>query len=108
MKLEKLIPYLVNSEQLVQLYKELGLNSEPESLLMYMHGELDLKSEVVFFESEETQDYLIFIKNGKRYIQLFAIDHAMDLIEFDLDLKDKGYSNLMIAQRLIEYRINDA
>jgi hypothetical protein len=39
---------------------------------------------------------------------LFAVDHAIDLIEDDLDLKKKDISNLVIARRLIEYRINDA
>lgn len=43
-----------------------------------------------------------------KYIQLFAVDHTIDLIEDDLDLKKKDISNLVIARRLIEYRINDA
>jgi hypothetical protein len=47
-------------------------------------------------------------KEGVKYIQLFAVDHAIDLIEDDLDLKKKDISNLVIARRLIEYRINDA
>jgi hypothetical protein len=109
MKLEELVTYLMNPEQLEQLYKELGLNidSESEPLLIYMEGEIDLKSEIVFFESDETEDDLIFEKDGKRFVNIWDIDYAIYLLEI-LDLLDKGYSNVKIAQRLIEYRLNDA
>ena len=109
MKLEELVTYLMNPEQLEQLYKELGLNidSESEPLLIYMEGEIDLKSEIVFFESDETEDDLIFEKDGKRFVNLWDIDYVIYLLEM-LDLLDKGYTNIKIAQRLIEYRLNDA
>lgn len=99
----------MNPEQLEQLYKELGLNTDSESkpLLIYMEGEIDLTSEIVFFESDETEDDLIFEKDGKRFVNLWDIDYVIYLLEM-LDLLDKGYTNIKIAQRLIEYRLNDA
>jgi hypothetical protein len=57
---------------------------------------------------EETDDDLIFEKNGLRYIQFFPVDHAIDLIQFDLNLKDRGYSDTEIAKRLLQYRLTDA
>lgn len=108
MKLIELIKYLTNPELLEELFQEQGLNIESEVLLIYMEGDLDLTSDISILEIEETEDDLIFEKDGLQYIQLFPIDYAIDLIEFDLNMKDKGYSDLEIAERLLEYRKNDA
>lgn len=108
MKLIELIKYLTNPELLEELFLEQGLNIESEVLLIYMEGDLDLTSDISILEIEETEDDLIFEKDGLQYIQLFPIDYAIDLIEFDLNMKDKGYSDLEIAERLLEYRKNDA
>jgi hypothetical protein len=107
MKLIEFIKYLTNPELLESLYKEQGLNLESEVLLIYMKEDLDLSSYISILEIEETEDDLIFEKEGLKYIQLFPIDYAIDLIEFDLNIKDKGYSDLEIAERLLEYRKND-
>lgn len=108
MKLEDLIKYLLNPEQLEVLYQEEEINTESEALLIYMNGALDLKSEISVFEIEETEDDLVFERNGEKYFQLFPIDYAIELIESDLELKDKGYSDLEIAKRLLDYRLKDA
>lgn len=108
MKLEQLIKYLVNPEQLEILYQEKELNTESEALLIYMNGALDLKSEISVFEIEETEDDLVFEKGGEKYFQLFPMDYAIELIESDLELKGKGYSDLEIAKRLLDYRLKDA
>lgn len=108
MKLLELIKFLTNPEKLKELYQEQKLNTESEALLIYMKGTLSLESEVVFFEIEETEDDLIFEKEGIKFIQLFPLEYAVDLIESDLNLKNKGYSDFEIAERLLEYRKNDA
>ncbi|MBD1432695.1 hypothetical protein H8B06_07660 [Sphingobacterium sp. DN00404] len=107
MKLVELIKYLTRTEKLDELYQEQGLNVESEALLIYLQGDLNLESEVSIFEIEETEDDLIFEKEGMQYVQLFPLDYAIELIESDLDLKNKGYSDLEIAQRLLEYRQKD-
>lgn len=108
MKLVEFVDYLVNPEKLESFYEEKGLNVESESLLIYMKQTINIDSEIVFFEMEETDDEVLFSKDGIEYLQLFPISHAVELIESDLDLKDKGYTNLQIANRLVEYRIHDA
>jgi hypothetical protein len=108
MKLINLIEYLVNPHKLDELYLTEKLNTDSEALLIYMQGALDLASEIKFFAIEETGDHLVYEKDGVQYEQLFPIDYAIELIESDLDLKGKGYSNLQIAKRLLEYRIKDA
>ena len=108
MKLIDLIEYLVKPEKIENLYQERKLNTESEALLIYMQNELSLESNIAFFEIEETEDYLQFVKNGLKYVQLFPIDYAIELIESDLGLKNKGYTNLEIAKRLLEYRLKDS
>jgi len=108
MKLVKLVKYLINPKLLDKLYQDLGVNTESEALLIYLKGSLDLETDVFIFEIEETEDDLVFEKEGIKYIQLFPVDYSVELIEFDLDLKNKGYSDLEIAQRLLEYRKRDA
>jgi hypothetical protein len=108
MKLEELIHYLIDTKQVKNLYQERDLNTESEALLIYLKGALDLKSEISFFVIEETNDNLVFEKDGEKYFQLFPIEYAIDLIEYDLELKNKGYSHLEIAKRLLDYRLKDA
>ncbi|MEJ5148440.1 hypothetical protein [Sphingobacterium sp. MYb388] len=108
MKLVELIKYLINPGQLDELFIHLGLNLEAEVYLIYLESRLNLESEVCIFPIEETDDDLIFEKDGKRYIQLFSIDHAVDLIEYDLDLNNKNYSDIEIARQLLDYRQKDA
>jgi hypothetical protein len=107
MKLIELIDYLIEPNKLGELYVEEQLNVASEALLIYMINRLDLDSEIIFFEIEETEDNLLFLKNGIQYVQLFPIEYAIELIESDLNLKDKGYSNSEIANRLLAYRLKD-
>ena len=108
MKYIDLIQYLINPKQLGNIYQIPNEDSKSEALLIYMKDQLDLESEIAIFSIEETDDDILFMKEGERYIQFFPVDHAVDLVESDLDLKNKGYSDLEIAKRLLEYRINDA
>lgn len=108
MSLSELVNYLISSNRLEEFYKDQGLNSESEALLIYMKVALNIDSEVSIFEIEETGDDLVFEKENVQYIQLFPLEYAVELIQEDLDLKDKGYSDLQIAKRLLEYREKDA
>jgi len=108
MKLTELVNYLLNPEELGSLYDNLKVDVESEALLIYMKDALDLKSDIFIFEIEKTEDRLHFIKEGINYYQLFPVDLAVDLIESDLELKDRGYTSEYIAKRLLEYRKNDA
>lgn len=108
MKLVELIKYLIEPEKLGQLYQSYQLNIESEALLIYLQRNLALEADIAIFEIEETEDDILFEKDEIQYIQLFPLDYAIDLIAFDLDLKNKGYTDLEIAQRLLEYRKRDS
>lgn len=108
MNLTELVQYLLDPESLGLLYHEFNVNPDSEALLIYLKSSLDLESDISIFEIEETEDMLNYTKDGITYYQLFPLDYAIDLIESDLELKDRGYSNEYIAKRLLDYRLNDA
>jgi len=108
MNLVGLIKYLFDPKLLQTLYQEQGINQDSEALLIYLKEKLSLNSEVEIFEIEETEDDLILEKEGVRYIQLFPVDYAVDLINSDLELRGKGYPDIEIAKRLLKYREKDA
>ena len=108
MKLSHLVPYLVNRERLPELFRVEHLNRESETLLIYMEDTLNIESEIRLFDIDVTDDDLVFHQDGVRYVQLFPLDYAADLINSDLNLKNKGYSNAEIAGRLLEFAEKDA
>jgi len=95
-------------EELDKVYEGLGLRLESECQLIYMQGTLGLSSEIIFFEIEETEDDLVFQKKGITYIQLFPLNYTVDLVKSEIDGKDKNYSSIEIAKRLLDYRQRDA
>ncbi len=108
MKLLDIIDFLINPEKLKSFFYENSINQEFESLLIYMKDSIDIDAELYFFGMEETDDDLVYKKDGTIFHQFFPIDYVIELLEFDLNLKNSGLSNLEMAQRLVEYRINDA
>jgi len=107
MKLVDLIGYLVD-DKLDQLYQDQKLNTESEYVIAYMQDEIDLESDIAFFDCEETDSMIIHEQGGVTYIYLFEVSYMVRLITDDLRLKGRGYSHLKIAKRLLKYRINDA
>lgn len=105
MKLVDIIDFLLNPEKLKQLYDQEKINPESELIGIYMKESLDVESEINLFGIEETSGYNKFEKSGIKYVSLFDVDLALQLAE---DLKDLGYSNRQIAERLVAYGINDA
>lgn len=108
MKIVDVIPFLLSPDTLESLYSKIKFNSDEDVLCIYMEDEINIKSDVYFFTIEETDDDIIFQRNGVKYVQLLPVDYAIELIESDLDLKDNGYSNLQIAERLVKYALRDA
>ena len=107
MKLPALIEILMSNDygsmrsQLEKTY------AASEALIIYMESCLDLDSDVFVFPVEETEDDLLFEKDGLRYHQLFSIDYTLDLIGSDLS-KIMRLSSQEIAIRLLQFRLNDA
>jgi hypothetical protein len=107
MKLETLVEYLLNPESLENLFLGMKLDPESAAVLIYMENRLAIDSEIHLFAVEETEDELEFEKEGVTYFQLFPIFHTIKLIKSDLELKDSEIPHIKIAERLLEYRLND-
>ena len=108
MKFVDLIGYLLNPERLEGLYVSQGIELDAEAYLIYMYEFIDINSPIKIFTFEETDDDLIYVKNGVKYFELFEVNHTIDLLNHDLELAGKGFSNAQIAERLMEYKKNDA
>ena len=106
MKLEVLVRYLAN-DQLEKLFVDYKLDEDSEALLIYMEDLLSINSDVYIFEIEVTEDYQIYEREGIRFIQLFPLEMAHEMVKEYINTY-KNISHNEIAQRLIEYRINDA
>lgn len=102
MTLIELVPYLHNPKQ---LYAEIALNRESKELQLYLKESLSLEAEVAIFEIEETNDEDFFVKDGITYVQLYPLDHSMDLVEFDSLEEDLDQSDVAAAKRLLADRL---
>lgn len=105
MKLTDIIPYLKDTDKWEDLLADLNIDNNCEEVLIYALDKLDINSDILLIELEKTEDDLEINFEEKKYIQIFPYSLAYELITIDFsNLK----TDLDIAQRLIEYRINDA
>lgn len=108
MKIIDLIEFLIEPDKLPDLYAQYQFNEKSEAILIYLKEDLSIVSDVYLFEIEETEDDILYEKDNVKYIQLFPVDYAIELIESDLNLKNKRYSKEEIAKKLLDYRLKDA
>lgn len=105
MKITDLIPYIKDTNKWDGLIADLHLNTNCEEVLIYALDKLDIDSDILLIELEKSGDDLEIILNGKKYIQILPYSLAQELIKIDFS---NFKTDLDIAQRLIEYCINDA
>ena len=108
MKLLDIIDYLRRPERLQDLYDSLKLSKESESISIYMKDAIDINSDLEFFEIEKTDGKLIYELNGTRYIELFPLEYASDIICNTFSEENRKLNNVELSKRILEYRINDA
>ncbi|SDL83901.1 hypothetical protein [Pedobacter antarcticus] len=108
MNLITLIGFIVVPVKLEEFYIEHELDMDSEALIIYMKESLSMESEIYIYPIEETDDDLVYEKNGIKFIQFFPLDYALELINSDLQLMNKGLTDRAIAERLLEYRLKDA
>lgn len=87
---------------------ENGVDAGADGISIYMKDALGLESEIAFFTSEETDDNMVFNKDGITYHYLLSVHIAIDLIESEMQEENASYSDLQIAQRLLDYALRDA
>jgi hypothetical protein len=105
MKLTDLIPYLKHADKWQDLLGDLRIDTNCEEVLIIALDKLDIDSDILLIELEKTENNLEITLDGKRYVQLLPYSLAYELITIDFSNFKTDFD---IAQRLIEYSINDA
>ena len=101
------IDYLINPEKLNDLLTKLNVNVESEALIVCVKDSLDINSEISIFDIEDTNGQLVFEKEETKFIELFPLEMVQEMaIEYVNTYE--GMLHYEIAQRIIDYRINDA
>lgn len=101
------IDYLIDSVKLDKLLTEMTVDKESEALIACLKNSLDVNSEVSIFGIEETDGKLMFEKNSIKFIELFPLEMLQEMtIEYVNTYKDMSHRE--IAEKLLNYRINDA
>ena len=105
MKLPDLIPFLKDIDKWKIFLVKLGIDENCEEVLIYALEKVDINSEILLIELEKTNDDLEIILEGKKYLQILPASLSQELVIND-------FANIKaekeVAQRLIEYCINDA
>ncbi len=108
MKLIDIIEHLRDSQKVHKLYSNLNLPYELDEVLIYMKDELNLDSELFFFDIKTTDDLLLYSENGTQYHQFFPLEYAAEIVESYFSEFSKLIDGPELAKRLMEYRMNDA
>ncbi|AYZ36528.1 hypothetical protein EGY07_13610 [Chryseobacterium indologenes] len=102
-----LIDLIGQINNLHDLYFEFKADVESEALIVCLKDSLDINSEVIIFGIEETNGDLIFEKDGNKYVELFPLEMTQEMVEEYINTYN-GISSTEIAERLLDYRLNDA
>jgi hypothetical protein len=104
MNLIKFIKYLRNTEteQFMSCnYPDVDYyNAE-----VYLKDSINKESELVVFDSEKIGGMIEMEVNNEKYYNLFTLDHLVEVFD---DFSEPSGTDNEIAERIIDYRINDA
>jgi hypothetical protein len=108
MKLADLVAYFRTGSTISDLIQRESLDAHSDQIVVYLKDSLDINSELVFIEIEKTNDDIELVYNEKRYVGLFSLGQTHDIILDYLHSTKNSYSNIEIAENILNYRINDA
>ena len=103
MKLIEIIPCLKTFEEAKRLAHIELPNIEFDSIELYMKNEINIESEIFFFDREEIPEDIIIEINGVQYDSFFSLYRLQEIVEANESLSD-----LAIAKRIIDYIVYDA
>lgn len=108
MNLIELVNYFRKNGDIENFYQSHNLNSEAEVIEIYMSKPFSPKSEVSFFEIEQTEGSIEYKSHGIIYSNLFDIYFFKDFIEDSKKNKNSKLTDENLAEILLNYAINDA
>ncbi len=104
MNLIDLIDFFKKGQDFKTFCTEQSINADSEVIEVYMHKPFNVKSEIFFFEIEDTEGLTKYEFNSKTYYNLFDFYYFQDVIN-DSSIK---LSSEELANVLLSYSINDA
>ncbi|PQV47453.1 hypothetical protein CLV33_107242 [Jejuia pallidilutea] len=105
MNLVEFIFYLKNPSKIEEFVTNENQEIDIDYADIYLENELSIYSKLFFFDAEQIDGKLEIEFNGKKYVNLFPLDYLLDIFtEFNVS----GDSDLEIANKILNYRINDA
>ena len=105
MKLTNLIPYIQDLDKWEGLLADLSIDLNCEEVLIYSLDKLDINSDILLIELDKTEGKLEITLEDKKYVQILQYSLAYELVTIDFANLSTDFD---IANRLIEYSINDA
>jgi hypothetical protein len=72
---------------------------------IYLKDLICVESELFFFDDTKIEGTIEMIVNKQKFLNLFSLDHLVELIE---DYSDSITSDQLTAERIIDFRLNDA
>lgn len=106
MKLEKFVNYL-KTDNIDLLFINEAIEIDRDFMDIYMRDTLDLNSDLFFFDVDKVPRGRNIEIDGLRYVNLFPLSLAKELVD-DFSKLPEYDTDLRLAKRLLEYRLNDA
>ncbi|GGZ35271.1 hypothetical protein GCM10007049_30870 [Echinicola pacifica] len=108
MNIIELIPYLKNLHKAESVSQVFLPDIEFDLVELYVKDKLALDSEVVFLDADSIPNELKIELDGVLHENLFPLYLAQEMVEEYVKTYNDELSDIEIAKRLLEYRINDA
>ena len=105
MKLFDLISYFRHGGTFEDFCESNSLDLESEVIEVYAEAPANLESCLGFFPIEETEGQIEYQSNGMKYHNLFDFFYFLEVNE---EVKNSNLQDVILAQRLFSYAINDA
>ena len=105
MNLIDFIKYLKNKKKLAQYMSKHYPDIDYYDAEVYLKGSLSIESELMIFDGEKIAGMIEMEVNGQKYYNLFSLDFLLEVFN---DYSKTSGTDIEIARRIINYRINDA
>lgn len=108
MNLTNLISFFRSGGTYEDFCRMQGLSAEAEVIEIYMTKPFELDKVLAFFPIEETEGLIQHTVDGVDYHNLFDFYFFLDAIEESKNAQNRAFSDEQIADKLLNYAINNA
>ena len=105
MNVVEFIPYLRDSEKIKQFLNQYYPEIDYYDAEVYLKATIDKESNIEIFDCEKIEGLIEMQHNDNKYYSFYSLDHLLDVFKSYSKTSDNDST---IAQRIIDYRINDA